>query len=286
MKKHNGSALIVALLVVALSVAALLLVQVHHRASIQRTQKMIDYLKAVTFAQGMETWAVGRIKSLKELSVPQQAKQSFPIRVGERLDDGNLISGELMDASALLNVNNLDNEQDKEQLVRLINATGKQGSNSKAIAEQIFTLVQYHRAISSTAPMTLIDELHVTNIPDLAPILQYMIALPESTTKININHATAPVLLSLSKNLSEAEVNKFIQLRDKNGGFDNIKQAATTLSEQHFRTFVRDIDVASNYFLLHTHVQRNEIQLDMLSLFFANDTGTTSSVDLLWHGFV
>src|SRR5581483_10040063 len=286
MLKQRGVALITAVLVIALAaiVAAAMLSSTN--LSIHRASTLSDTERAWWYADGIETW----VKSLLMLD-QQNSKIDYlgeEWAKGERVlpvDEGNLQGG-VTDLQGRFNLNNLGlgaNEQDPvflkykaqfQRLVQSIDAVKQAPTDGLAEAihdwidqddqpmgfggaedSEYTTLTPPYRAANHI--MTSVTELlaikGVTKEIYLG-LRDYVCVLPEQGTKININTAPLPVLMSLSAS-GNSSLAQFAQDRIEKPIEDG---GETAFWNDHFAAANPASDVGptgitthTEYFLLH-----------------------------------
>lgn len=302
--KQRGSAVIAALLVVALVAALLLLIQVVHHASIVRTTDVIAYEKAYTFALGIEEWAIGRLSDYQKLPIETRAKQTWPITLPIQTEDGNEFFGEIIEQQAKLNLNSLANSADLLKFNAFLKTVLPGSSDVEPTKQSIAQYLQDKYKIddsdedndddaaentNATWPIRLIifpSEIQsLRGMPErsFAAMLPYITALPASDPKINVNTASLPVLMTIHRSMTEAIAQNFITERQRNGGFISTNEAKTLLVPAGVQAPAMSIDVAANYFLVHAHIKRGEIELDLYSFLSVTTQQDQVKVKVLWR---
>ena len=277
----SGIALITAMLVMALAAIAAAAVLVSANAGIRRASTLIDGERAWWYAQGLESW-VQRILAgdLEKDAAVDSLKEDWARPVDYLPVEQGAVRGKLEDLQGRFNLNNLASTQPtkyQEQLQRLFqNIKDLDSAQAQPLAEAIrdwidadqipsgaggaedtdyMGLPQPHRAANQpmSSPTELLAIKGVT--PAIYKLLApYVCTLPIGTgrvaTKINVNTASAPLLLALSPTIDRGKVDTFITKR--------LKEPAVTLLElQEDGTFPADvtadlIDVKTQFFLMTT----------------------------------
>lgn len=297
-RRERGVAVITAMLVVA--IGTILAVNLMWDATLdqRRTLSALAADQGLILLTSAEAWA-GDILREDLVASPDEdhlgeiwAMELPPLPV-----EGGVISGRIEDLQGRFNINNLVDASGREdpvavaQFERLlalleidptlagavvdwIDADGElrfpDGGEDAAYAD---TDPQYRTANST---LTSPSELMAVNGFDRAAYLRlapYVTALPPGTT-INVNTASALVLLSLSDMLDEGQVNDLVDERGT-GAFDNIDASFRGRVEPEV---LQRIDGVTAHFLLTATVQLGTTQLTMRSVMQRDSSGLSRAL--------
>lgn len=219
--------------------------------------------------------------------------------------DGGQVRGWLVDAQAKLNVNQLaiaDVQQREQQLAvfnRLCQVLSVECPFWPAVADWIdaddipmtggaesaFYMGQQPMRRAANQPLLSVDELRqVAGVTE--PVLQllkpYITALPDATP-INVNTATAPVLMALSPLLTQ-DLATTITARQRTEPFERLTQVSellrqSSVSDAELNLLVneRTMSVSTRYFMLHTQAEYLNYQWQLNSL-LKRDAGRVQSL--------
>jgi general secretion pathway protein K len=285
-KKQHGAAIIVALFVTSLVAIAAIAMIVRLRGDVHRIELILNATQANLYAKGSVDWAIEQLnKNLKDSHLqPNKLIDSIPIRSPIQTLNGMTISSTIYDAQARFNVNNLINTQNKPDFVKLILTVYPKISASDAdnLAIAVMNWVSMN-ALSNTLndyylklnppyraphrPIQSISELRLVKgmTPELFHALsRYITALPE-VTPININTASAPVLMTASSTLPLASAKTLALQARANPFTDTAKFWSLDIVKSN--SFVANkITIVSHYFLVRTDVKVGEQRLVLYTL--------------------
>ena len=235
-QRSQGVALITAMLIVALASIAAVAVVSRQQFDIRRSANLINGDQAYQFALGVESWAKqllvrdltkGATDDLKE----DWAKQLPPLSV-----EGGQVAGHIEDLQSRYNLNNLVdnagviNNNEVERFKNLLRSLNIPDNLAYAVADWIDTDINpdinggaedtvytglqpaYRTAntlMRSVSELRLVDGITPKFYAQLEPLV---CALP-AVTKINVNTATAEVLVTLSSALSMSAAQLLVDAR-------------------------------------------------------------------------
>jgi general secretion pathway protein K len=220
-ENQRGVALLVALLVVAL--AAVLIAGLLDRGGLvaARTRNALRSQQAQAYARGLENYAAEVLVRAQDQSPGYDAADSvWAIPLPPTPVPGGTIAAQMSDLNGRFNLNNLDNTYDTQSIwlvkfKRLLTALKLDpaiaghivtwmDANTPVSADDQFYLAQpvpYRRA---SRLFTHVSELRLVAGVDgdvYAALAPYVTALPQGTP-INVNTASVPVLMTLSRNVT------------------------------------------------------------------------------------
>jgi len=279
-RQQKGIALLSVMLIVV--IVAALATQMHwdQRISTKRIQNMLILDQSQHFAQGAENWARefliedARNSNFDHLQEDwAQALPPLPI-------EGGLIQGRLIDLQGLFNLNNLIdtkgmiNEEAVNQFRILLQTIEVDSEISNAIADWIdsdnyptFPGGAEDPSYSSlNAPYKTANH-YLTDISELMSIkgitseiyrrLSPLVSALPIGTAININTAPAEVLMTISENLTQQNIDYIVEQRELSP-FENIQEFTELLSDTtniDISKIVTPLTTDSNYFLAELEVQ-------------------------------
>ena len=220
-KRQRGVALLVALLVVAL--ATILIAGLLDRGELAaaRTRNALREEQAQAYARGLENYAAEVLRRAQAQNTGYDAADSiWAIPLPPTPVPGGTIAAQMSDLNGRFNLNNLDPVYDQQgvwrrKFVLLLNALKLDPAIANHIATWMDTTtpastddqfylaqsVPYRRAVR---PFAHVSELRLVAGVDgetYAALAPYVTALPEGTP-INVNTASVPVLMTLSRNMT------------------------------------------------------------------------------------
>ena len=289
-----GAALITALLLVAFVVMTVGLLIDTQKISIKTTEQLIDSTNAYYNALGVEDWALGYFK-IQWANQTGSNKADWPKVLPQMLIPGGKIKGRIHDLQGMFNINNISNIEGQQQFIRLLQAVipdlplTEQIELSGKILQRIagasivpdnnpllskYPFQSSHQFIYSVSELRMIDGMDQNLYEALVP---YITALPEWFSRININTASVPVLMSLSDQITEQEAFAIIDFRTQNKGIANINDIA------NLKIPPQNLTVDSTYFLIEADVIMNDQALKHYSLIKVNPTNEKLDLIVLWR---
>lgn len=297
LKQHKGAAIIVALFVVSLVAIAAVAMLERLRIDMRRTELTQHATVGNLYAIGSIAWAMETLNDNLKKQKTDKRIDATPITSPKNEVDQAEIQSTIYGAEGFFNLNNLNDPNNLEDFRRLLLAVlpTLPGDTTKDIANAIqhwisgannMVLEEYYTKQSPPyrAPhrlMVSVSELRLVKgvTPDIYnALLPYIIALPE-TTKININDAEAPVLMSLSKTLSRESADNLVKARKQNPLSDIAKNDIV----KNNRLPEDKITPNSNYFLVKTNVKVQDQQTVLYTLIHREMTNSKPKETVLWQ---
>ena len=298
MKRQRGIALLTVLVAVALAASLAAAITWNLTLDEHRSASIIQGDQAYEYALGAEAWAEqilyrDRQNSPTATTLAQNwAQQLPPLPV-----EGGQILGHIDDLQGRFNLNNLVSQAGQadpiyvQQFQRLLTALNLDPALAGAVvdwmdADDVPTQpggaeVDFYSRLTPpyrppNAPMTSVSELQAVNgvTPQVyAALLPYVCVLPpglpgagggSTATPLNVNTASAPLLMSLAPNLTQDQANQIVGARGTNGltSVDQIKQYVTLPKNGP----VPSVD--SQYFLLTVTVEIGTTHVTLYSLLY------------------
>ncbi len=242
--KHSqsGVALITVLLVVALATTAAVAMATRQHHDIKRSENLFGYQQAYQYDLGVEYWAHGILsKDGKDSGSDHLYEEWNTVLPAIKVKHGS-VSGRITGMHGRFNINNLvrngkASDGDILRLRRLLKALGQDEILVNAIVDWLDADRQtrfpagaedeYYRSLTSayrTANTLMGDVSELLHIKGITPdiyqeLYPHITALP-GRTNINVNTATAPVIMSLADDISSADAEALVAARGENGFAD------------------------------------------------------------------
>jgi general secretion pathway protein K len=272
---QQGVALVTALLVVALATVAAVAMATRQHVDLRRTGNLVHGEQAYAYALAAESWAQVILRRDARDSNFDALNEDWATALPPIPVDGGVVSGHVTDLQGRFNVNNL------------VGVDGKPDNNSIEYFKRLLTVLQLEPElaatlqdwidadINATFPGGAEDDTYLLEDPpyraanrrlvsiselqlvhgftaDVVKILSpHVTALPDVTT-ININTATAEVLLALHENMTVQGVEMLLTDREDKPFED--KQAFLSHDALAGLAITVGVDVSSNWFLVLTDV--------------------------------
>jgi general secretion pathway protein K len=298
--KQQGTAIVVALFVVALVAAAAVAMLTRSQQDMRRAELILNSTNAYFYAQGSIAWAMDQlINNAKQPS--QQVTDKTPIKSPANKVDNATIESTIYDAQGFFNVNNLADPNYREVFSRLLKTVMPNISTQDTQAITLATiswitnnaaqasLDEYyakltppyrssHHLMTSVSELRLVKGMTAELFNQLYP---YIIALP-TTTAININNAAPPVLMSLSPTLNKDSAISIAKYCQQNPfpttqnflAFDIVKNNTFPAGQ---------ITTKSTYFLIKTQVTIGDQNTILYTLVQRGMKDSQPNVTILWQ---
>lgn len=274
--RQRGVALITALLVVALAVAAATAMATRMHVDVRRAANLLHGEQAYAYALSAESWAFVILREDAGNSEHDALDEDWATALPPISVEGGVVSGRVSDLQGRFNVNNLldptgapDTNQidyfrrlltvlDLDPLLSAalldwidedINATFPGGAEDDLYLLQEPPYRAANRPLVSTSELLLVQGFTDEVVATLAP---HVTALP-AVTAINVNTATAEVLLALDPNLTAQDVEILLAEREQKPFTDH----AAFLAHDALAGLSPAVttDVSSSWFQVLTDVQ-------------------------------
>ncbi len=289
--RQQGVALPTALLLISLVTILVVDLQWDTSLDIRRSENLFEADQAMLYALGAEAWATEILRIDARDSARDHTGEDWATPVPALPIEGGAIRGFVEDMQSRFNLNNLvdgNGEIDEvsvEQFERLLNVLGLNPGLARISADWIdrdsvpgfpsgaedgtYTsrLPPYRTAnlsITSASELLSIAEMDSASYLALAP---FVIALPNGTT-LNVNTASAPVLMSLADEISETVADNLIGERGEEG-FEDLQAFADLVEpevmqglglDSHFFRLTADVSIGSSRFTMYSLLERNSGQ--------------------------
>ncbi len=301
-RQHKrGVALITAMLITALTGSLAAGLAWNSALDVRRTMVLLFYEQGVQVALGAESWmrnilrddlADGETDHLGELwasDLPGLPVESDTIQ--------GAVTGKIVDLQGLFNVNNLIDENGEidetvfAQFQRLLQVlevdprfaglaadwidANQEAAFPDGAEDSIYTgftpsYRTYNRPLSNVSELAALDGMDKASYQRLLP---HITALP-GRTSINVNTATAEVLMSLDDNLDASAVEGLLSLRE-HGGFPNIVDTFSVLVTPEVFAWLTE---SSEFFRLKAVVQIDTVRVTYFSILQRGPNGTVTTI--------
>lgn len=290
--RQKGVALLTTLLLVALVAILTVNLQWDTSLDIRRSQNLFEADQALLYALGAEAWASEILQTDARDSDTDHTGEDWATPVPTLPIEGGAIRGFLEDMQGRFNLNNLVGRRGQvdevalEQFERLLTVLEldpalaritvdwldrdlepgfPSGAEDSFYTARIPPYRTANLALTSASELLAIGEMNAASYLILAP---YVTALPNGTA-LNVNTASAPVLRSLSDQISDTVAENLVGERGDQG-FDGLAAFADLvepeilqsleLSSSFFR-LTADVSIGSTRFTLYSLLERNNGQL-------------------------
>jgi len=296
-QRQQGVALIKAMLVVALATSVAVAMVSRQQFDIRRTGNLLQAEQSELYADGVEAWAAQLLRRDREDNKVDHEKEEWASILPPIPVEGGSVSGHIKDLSGRFNLNSLvvAGKQEPKAVARfrrLLQALELNPELAMVVADWLDPDLEpgypggaeddiylgreqpYRTAngpIYSSSELLLLDGMDAEGFARLQP---HVSALPVGT-KLNVNTATAPVLMSLVEGLGPAEADALIEGRGEEGYGD-----VTGFAQQEAlagRELESDIlAVESEYFLIVSQIQFGALTQQRYSVLRRDKKGAAS----------
>lgn len=295
--QQRGVALVTALLVVALATVAAVAMTSRQQVDIRRSQNVLESEQLRFYLYGIEGWAGKILEQDRKDNEVDHAGEDWATHLPPIPVDNGVLAGYIEDVQGRFNLNNLllDDKVSGEDLARLrrllaalelpvtladaivdwidadLEPSGSHGAEDGAYLGQEPPYRTANRPLSDVSELRLVAGLDGEGYRRLAP---HLAALP-GRTAINLNTATAEVIMALAEGIDRTGAEAFVAEReDKHytSVDDALKHAAFK-----DRSVARDgLGVASNHFVVMSEISVGRLQQRFASLLLRDTAGTTT----------
>lgn len=282
--KQRGAAIIVALFVTSLAVMVSVAMIIRLQIDLRNTELLLHTAEARNDAQGSIAWALDQLNNDWKQKNPNAPVDRTPIKSAVNKLNQAEISSTIYDPQGRFNINNLTESQWQEDftlLITLVDPTVDLDTaqaitlavvdwispvNKNPEFENVYSKCHppyraAHQLMASVSELRLVKGMTASLYNALAP---HVIALPK-VTKINVNNATIPVLLSLSKTLSLSSAKHIVDERNRKP-FTTVQAFLSNDLVKKNAIPQEKITVLSDYFLVKTNVNLGQQKLQLYTL--------------------
>lgn len=294
--RQRGVALILALLVVALATVVAVAIAVRAETELRRSETMLHGQQAMQYIYGAEHWVAQILLRDRQDGPTDHFGQAWAVGLPPLPVEGGTVIGRLQDLNGRFNLTNLVNEDGSvsephaRQFQRLLEALGVGDQLAVAAvidfidpgteptppdgAEDAYYLGADPPHRTPNRPLTTLSELVLLRDfdPALLPVLApHVVTLPRRTP-LNVNTATAPVLMSLVEGLSEPVADGLVE-SSLTSGYDSLEEFRLLLGMQPEPGV--ELALASDWFVLQVEAGIGTTALTMYSLLERAPEGRT-----------
>lgn len=299
---QQGVALIKAMLVVALATSIAVAMVSRQQFDIRRTGNLLQAGQASLYADGVEAWAAQVLRRDREDNQSDHAEEDWASQLPPIPVEGGSVAGNIVDLQGRFNLNSLveagkPNQEAVERFRRLLSALRDEYPEEAAElepdlanvlvdwidpdvepifpggAEDDVYLSMERPYRSANGPLVSPSELLLLkgmSAQSYAVLREHVTALPAGT-KLNVNTASVPVLMSLAKGISASAAEALVEGRpyDDTKDFmahDAVAGLGDTLKEDI-------LSVGSDYFLISAQIQFGALSQQRYSVLQRNEKG-------------
>lgn len=296
-RKDSGTALVTALFVIALVAALAAAIAWRLHFTMNRSANLQAQAKMYEASQAANAWASEKIKIYSGLG---NKNIRLPLVMPALKIHSELVTATLYDAQSFFNVNNLADQTNttapsgflsllshstdlKAPAARKLLSATKDWVQADNANQQQFSTIYAAADPSYQAPHALmahVSEFRLVNgvtANVYQALTPFLIALPTDNSAININTASAAILLGISPDMDAATVASIIQQR-QNEPFLSVADFEHYGPVKKYKIDAK-LTVKSQYFLLKTEVASQGKHLQWWSLLqFEEQLGSKKSV--------
>lgn len=295
--------LVVALFIVALVATISYVMLSRLERDTRRVTLLTRNTQAEFYAQGSIAWAIDQLRNDWLNQKPGKIVDLIPIESPANTINGYVVKSRIYDMQGRFNLNNLVNPEMQTDFARMLHALAPKLSDAEVLN---ITLAIYHWIVPSQnedelnryyaelpapyrpahRPMTAVSELRLVKgmTPNLyATLKPYVTALPRSVM-LNIQTASAPVLMTLSQTMTLDAAKAIVELR-KMKPFVTVEDFMNLDVVKNHQIKADKITAISQYFLVETDVAIENQHLVLYTLLErANMSGDgKATVNILWQ---
>lgn len=289
MTTSKGSALITALFIMTLVAIATTAISMRIQLDIYRTSLTLQTDKLYLASQLISFWAMSELSNKGKTFAANLGNEKvliFPRNL-ENLVPGFSIKGNVYALQGRLNLNNIKDKRYNGIFLRLLKQkiSDQDVEAQKKIAlslrqwlspylpglgqDEFFSYYMQQKPpyypsqqpMQSPSEFRLLYNISAKNYVDLS---NFVTALPEETTPININFASKPLLMSLGNDINESQVAEILAARSKTGFIDKT-DLPPLLEKLHIEA--SQVTIENQYFLSVAEVASKDTSLFLYSIF-------------------
>lgn len=303
LKKQQGVVIVMALFIIALVAAISYVMMARLERDTHRTTLLLRNAEAELYAEGSLAWAKDQLRMNIETQKKNRLIDRTPISSGINDVNGYKIESIIYDMQARFNLNNLAQLESHAAFAGLLKALAPEIGESaqraliNAINSWITTarkesndLDQYYLELptpyrASHRPLVDVNELNLIkgiNNKLFTKLRPYIVALPNMNTKINIQTAPLPVLLTLAPGVTAGDAKAFIEKRQADP-ITSFEQLAATEFAKKYQISDKNAVVVSDYFLVETKVRIENQERLLYTLLERVVTENKAVMTVLWQ---
>lgn len=286
--QQRGVALITVMLVVALATTTAIAMASRQQLDIRRTENTLYQGQALMYLYGVESWSMQFLAEDRRDNNIDHNDEDWAIRLPPLPVEGGQVQGYIEDLQGRFSLNSLILPEESGKLAR--ERFERLLKQLKIDTEIISTIQDWLDAdIDARFPAGAEDDYYLGQDPAYRTANQNMLSPSEllllkdldketyeilrphintlaETTPININTATAEVLMSLADDISKSDIEGIIKKRDE----EAYKSVEMFLAEEIFagkKVSEEGLSVSSDYFLLVAQADIGHLQQTLNSIF-------------------
>jgi general secretion pathway protein K len=298
-QRNRGVALLTVLLVVALATTAAVAMASRQQLDIRRTENTLYQGQALMYLHGVESWSQQFLANDRHDNEIDHNGEDWATRLPPLPVEGGQVQGFLEDLQGRFNLNTLNQSGEigklaRERFERLLRQLELNTEIITTIQDWLDTDIEVRFPAGAeddfylgldpayrTANQNMLSPSELLLLKDLdkeiyEKLQPYVTTLPENTS-ININTASAEVLLSLADDLSKSEIESLLKKRE-----DKAYQSVEDfLAEEIFagkNIPLEGLSVNSDYFLMQAQADIGHVQQTLTSIFVRDDEGRIQTI--------
>ena len=315
--RQRGVAVVTALLLTTLAISIVASLFWQQQVQVRSMENQRLQLQTKWIQRGALDWASvilrqpfgGRISLEQVWATPLAETRLDQYIERERVQGENFdasLSGQVFDASARYNLNNLASggmrdQAETEVLGRLLTNLRLEARLARPIADfvaagqplaapDLENPVKVPQAPRTGNPMPIMRVDDLLAVPGVKPetveaLRPFVIVFPSGDTKVNVNTAPAEVLAAVLAECSVAQATAMVEQR-KRVPWNDIQQFRsefTCAQQQQSPQGEAQIDVTSNYFLVQSRIRLDRAALDAESLVErGGNLVNRGSINVIW----
>jgi general secretion pathway protein K len=297
-RKQRGIAVLIAMLVVTVGTIIAVNLMWEGTLDLRRAESALAADQGLLYMQGAEAWAADILRQdLVDSPDTDNLGETWAFELPPLPVDGGTIAGKIEDLQGRFNLNNLIDDQGREdqialkQFERLLSLVEADPSIAGGVVDWLDPNTEQrfpsggedavysdaeppyrtaNAAITTPSELMAVDGFDRETYVKVAP---YIAVLPSGTT-LNVNTASAIVLASLSEDIDISAAESLVEQRD-GAEFLDIDKTFEDLVEPDV---LMRIDGVSEHFLLTATVTLGTTQLTMRSILQRDQSGLTRAL--------
>ncbi len=282
----RGVALITALLIVALAITAAVTMVSRQQLDIRRTGNLLQMEQSYLYVQWAEDFSAHILRDDLDTSTVDIETEDWATELPPMPVEGGSIAGKLTDMQSRFNINSMvqagaPSVRAIDRFRNLLTVLGENPDLAYAVVDWIDSdrngypvgsepsyygkepaYLAANRAMASPSELLLVEGF-TTEIYKL--LKDHVSALPETVTGINVNTASAEVLMSLARGITRIDADALISARGVDG-FLTVNDFVADAAIAGRGVTTDGLDVSSSYFMVNSIIELGQAHLQMQSL--------------------
>jgi len=303
LERQKGVVIVVALFIVALVATMAYVMMERLERDTRQTTLIMRNAQAEMYVQGSIAWAIDQLSNDWVRQKKDQLIDPVPIKSPVDNRQGYKIRSTIYDMQARFNVNNVSTPEGLADFQRLLRAVKPELTVEQAqeISQSVFYWItpqtadglrnKYYTELpvpyrAAGRMMQSVSELRL--VKGMTPVLfnalrPYITALP-IPTPINVQTAEAPVLMSISSEMSLATAKAIETIRVKNPILSpEVFSNLDVIKNHPIEGIKNKVICVSSYFLVETDITMTDQHLVIFTLLERNMNGNNPVVTILWQ---